>query len=436
MIAASQVSTETTVLATIAVVLVAAILVMRLMIRFGQPPVIGEILAGIILGPSFLGLLPGNLVEAIFPHEVRPHLVAIAQVGLVLFMFVTGWELDLAMLRRKAPTIAVTSVSAIAIPFGLGVVVALFLYANHSTVDGKAVAHTGFLLYMGTAMAITAFPVLARLLSDKGMQSSRIGSLALACAAAGDVLAWCLLALVMIFVQSTGPASLAVSLGGTAAFVLICVFLVRPALEALTRRAVAGRTGATPLFLAVSAGVLLCSYATSLIGVHAIFGAFVFGLVMPRQPAELLHRAVEVPMRNISSLTLPIFFIVTGLSVDVTKLGSSGLAEGLIILVVACAGKVLGSMVPTRLSGMEWRDSAGLAILMNTRGLTELVILEIGRQLHLIDGALFTLMTLMALVTTAMAAPLLRLLGLVPKVDQNFLAATGKTASAPQEARS
>ncbi|WP_158227988.1 cation:proton antiporter [Pseudonocardia sp. MH-G8] len=433
MIAAPAVPLETTFLATVAVVLIVGIVVVRLVTRLGQPAVIGEILAGIMLGPSLLGLLPGDLVEVLFPTEIRPYLNSVAQVGLVLFMFVTGWEIDLSWLRRRARTIAATSISAMAVPFGLGVAAAMLLYTHHSVVDGEPVDRLAFSLYLGTALSITAFPVLVRLLTDKGMQHGRLGSLALACAAATDALAWVLLVVVLIIIQSSGPLSLVVTLGGTAAFVLLTVLVTRPLLAAAVRRAT--RTGAhTTLFLIVSAGVLLCSYVTSLIGLHAIFGAFVFGLVMPRAPVDALRHAVETPMRNICALLLPIFFIVTGLSVDITTLGPSGTTDGILIILVACLGKLLGTMVPARLSGMSWRDSAGLGVLLNTRGLTELIILEIGRQLHVIDQALFTLMTLMALVTTAMATPLLRMLGLVPD-QQPFLPASAAAVATPGPTR-
>ncbi|MGW5641699.1 cation:proton antiporter domain-containing protein [Saccharopolyspora sp. NPDC003752] len=415
----SAVPPETALLATISLVLLTGIIVITLVTKLGQPPVVGEILAGIALGPSVLGMLPGNPVEVLFPPDIRPYLHAISQIGLMLFMFVTGWELDLGVLRRRARTIAFTSISSMLVPFGLGIGAALLLYPAHSDVDGQPVDRTAFLLYMGTALAVTALPVLARLLSDKAMHTSPLGTLALACAAAADVLAWSLLAVVVIIVQSSGPGSLVVALAGTALFVLACVFILRPMLAALVRRA-AGGTSSLPLFIIVSAGVLLCSYTTSLLGVHAIFGAFVFGLVMPRTPADLLRRSVEVPARNTSTLLLPIFFIVTGLSVDITALGATGPADALLIFATACAGKLVGAVVPARLTGMSWRDSAGLGVLMNTRGLTELVILDIGRQLHIIDGPLFTLMTLMALSTTAMTAPFLTLLRLTPQQTETF----------------
>lgn len=419
MLAPAAMPPETLLLAAISLVLLTGIIVIPLTMKLGQPPVVGEIVAGIALGPSVLGLLPGNPVETLFPQEVRPYLHSVSQIGLMLFMFLTGWELNIGLLRRRARTIAFTSVSSMLVPFGLGIGAAILLYPEHSTVEGQPVDRTAFMLYIGAALSVTALPVLARILSDRGMHTTPLGSLALACAAAADVLAWSLLAVVVLIVHASGPASLIATLAGSVLFVLACTFIARPMLVALVRRSAAGNSSA-PLFVIVSAGVLLSGYTTSLLGIHAIFGAFVFGLVMPRSPSDLLHRSVEVPARNTSTLLLPIFFIVTGLSVDITALDAAGPIDALLIFAAACAGKLIGAAGSARLSSMSWRDSAGLGILMNTRGLTELVILEIGRQLHIIDGQLFTLMTLMALSTTAMTSPLLSALRLTPEHARTF----------------
>ncbi len=409
----SSVPLEAVLMATTGLALITSTLVVALARKMRQPAVIGEILTGIILGPSILGLLPGDPVGFLFPVEIRPYLETISQVGLVLFMFTLGWELNIPTLRRHTGSIAATSLTAMVIPFGTGVLGAFLLYPRHSTSDGHLVAQPAFLLYMGTALAITAFPVLARLLVEKNMQHSRIGLTALACAALADVLAWCLLVVVIIVVQASGIEQLVFTLAGSASFIAGCLFVVRPLLNRVVP-VITRSSSSVPLFLLVSAGVLLCSFTTSLIGIHAIFGAFMFGLIMPREPADVLHRTVATPMHNISTLLLPVFFITAGLSVDVTTLGPSGIMDGAIILVLACAGKFVGTIAPARLSGLDWRTSTGLGVLMNTRGLTELVVLEIGRQMHVIDGQLFTLMTLMAVVTTAMASPLLDLLKLSP----------------------
>lgn len=410
------------VLATTGLALAASTLVVAAARKMRQPAVIGELLTGIVLGPSVLGLLPGDPVGTLFPTEVRTCLHAVSQIGLVLFMFLTGWELDVSRLTRQARSLAATSTAAMVVPFGAGVLGASLLYARHSTADAGPVDPTAFLLYMGTAFAITAFPVLARLLADKGMHRTPTGSTALACAALADVLAWCLLVVVVFIAQSTGAGQLVGTLAGSAAFIAVCVFVVRP-LSQRVIPAVADRFGSAPAFLLVSSGVLACSFSTSLIGIHAIFGAFLFGVVMPRRPADLLHRTIAVPIRTTSALLLPVFFVVTGLSVDVTDLGPNGLGEGVLILALACAGKFVGTVVPARLSGLGWRTCAGLGVLMNTRGLTELVVLEIGRQMHVIDDQLFTLMVLMALVTTAMASPLLDLINPDPGMQRHFLGA-------------
>ncbi|MGW0890112.1 cation:proton antiporter domain-containing protein [Saccharopolyspora sp. NPDC002578] len=404
-------SADSTLMFTIALVLLVSAAVVLISGRLGQPPVVGEILAGIMLGPSVLGLFPGEPDQRLFPPEVVSQLHALSQVGLVLFMFLAGWELRPGLLRGRLRSLALTASGSVIVPFCLGAVLAQALYGGHAVVDGRPVDRLAFVLYLGTALSITAFPVLARMLAEKGLQGGKLGTMALSCAAVGDVVAWCLLAVVMIRVESAGNGRLLLILGGTAVFVGCGYFVVRPLLAVLVRRG-AEPGAAVPLFVVVSAGALLFASATSLIGVHAIFGAFAFGLIMPA-PSSRTHRSVAVPFGHISRLLLPIFFVVSGLAADVTSLGASGVLVVGAVFVLACAGKFIGAAVPARITGMSWRDSTGLGVLMNTRGLTELVVLQIGRQSGLIDDGLYTALVLMAVVTTAMAVPLLRLLGFV-----------------------
>jgi Kef-type K+ transport system membrane component KefB len=293
------------------------------------------------------------------------------------------------------------------VPFVGGTALALALYSRHDQVDGHHVGRTAFILYLGVAISITAFPVLARFLADTGMSGTRAGELALASAAACDFLAWCLLAVVVAVVQATGPTGLLKMAIELVLYALAMALLVRPVLNGLVRRW--SRNGGAPyLVTLVSAGVFLSAAATSWIGVHAIFGAFAFGCVMPRQPAEPLARHVRVPLEQVSLLLLPVFFIVVGLSVDISSLSAGDLAEAAAIIVVACAGKLLGTSLPGRLTGLGWRDAGVLGVLMNMRGLTELIVLNLGVSMGILDGRLYSIMVLMALVTTAAAGLFIR----------------------------
>ncbi|KUJ68420.1 hypothetical protein ACZ90_19325 [Streptomyces albus subsp. albus] len=399
---------DAVVMADIALVLLTGALVMGLARRLKQPPVIGEIAVGIALGPSLLGLLPGDLPQHLFPADARPMLSVVSQLGLLLFMFLAGWELDATLMRNRGAVLGMAS-SAMAVPFALGAGLGALLVGHYSGDRGDA----AFVLYLGTAMSITAFPVLARILSDTGMNRTPVGATAMVCAAVGDVLAWCLLVLVTAVAEASGPGRLVEVVLLTALYGLVMALVVRPLLHRGLlygdRRLTSGR-----LFTVVAAGVLLSSYVTSWIGTHAIFGAFAFGMAMPRELRRELRESIALPLEKTSTLLLPVFFIITGLSVDLTSLGWSGFAVLLAVLAVATGGKLLGSMVPARLSGLSWREAGAFGLLMNTRGLTELVILGVGRQLGVIDSRLFAVMVVMALVTTGMAGPLLHALGMTP----------------------
>ncbi len=394
----------------IAIVIVVARLMGRLFVRLRQPAVIGEILGGIVLGPSVLGLLPGNLPQLLFPADVRPHLTVIAQLGLVLFMFIVGLEVDLRLIQSRRRVATTVSLSSIALPFGLGAALAVVLYPAHSVAgpDAHTVPPLAFALFLGAAMSITAFPVLARILTERRMHRTPVGVLALACAAIDDVVAWSLLAVVVAVAVGGTLAGFGTILLLTAVYALVMLVVVRPLLARLTERyRAAGRL--TPDVLgAVLAGLLLSACATEAIGIHAIFGAFVFGAVMPRaEPA--LTRAVLQRLEQVSTLLLlPVFFVIAGLQVDVRGVGAAGVVELLLILVAAIGGKFLGALAAARLSQVPHRQAAALGVLMNTRGLTEIVILQVGLQLGVLDTRLFTLMVLMAIITTVMTEPLLR----------------------------
>ncbi|MGV9894153.1 cation:proton antiporter domain-containing protein [Streptomyces tendae] len=395
-----------TTLGGVALVLVVGAAFAALARRLRQPTVIGEIAAGICLGPSLLGLLPGDLPERFFPLEVRPYLNVVAQVGLLLFMFTIGWHFDPAALRGRGRATGTIWLGAAALPMALGFGLAACLYGSYRTVNGEQIEFTHFALFLGTAVSIAAFPVLARIITDKQLHHTRIGNLALALSALDDILAWCLLACVVALVSASGAGAFLGVVGWGAVYVLVMLGAVRPVLARLAARA--GTAVAPVLPLLAASGALASAYVTSRIGLHAIFGAFFFGLVMPRADRQgLLRQSALIPIEHTSKLLLPVFFVVTGLAVDLTALTATGAGHMVLIIVVACAGKLGGVLLSARLTGMGWHDSYTLGLLLNTRGLTELVILNVGLGIGLLSTELFTAMVMMALVTTAMTSPLL-----------------------------
>ena len=393
----------------IAIIMIVARLFGRLAIAVGQPPVVGEIIAGIALGPSLLGLLPGDLDGKLFPKEVLPYLNILAQLGLVLFMFIVGLELDMLLIRGREKLAGTISAVSVILPFALGAGLALLLYPSHDETATGPVAPLALALFLGVAMAITAFPVLARILTDRGMHRTSTGVLALACAAVDDIIAWTLLAFVVAVVQGNSPLDVLRIVILTAVFAGVMFGIVRPLLRRLnTWYRKVGRL--TPDILAVVLiGVLVSAYLTEIIGIHAIFGAFIFGAIMPREDAadmttEILERLEQVSVL----LLLPLFFVVTGLNTNVGGISGSGIWQLVLILLVAIGGKFVGAYVAARAMKVPYRQAAALGLLMNTRGLTELVILNVGRQLGVLDDELFTMLVLMALITTAMTGPLLK----------------------------
>jgi len=371
--------------------------------RFGQPAVLGEILSGILLGPSLLGRVAPGLAHAVLPGEVAPQLEILAQVGVILYMFLVGLGLDAALLRGRGHAALAVSHASIVLPFALGAGLSLLLYPRLSTRD---VPFTVFALFMGVSMSVTAFPVLARILNDKGLQHTRIGALALSCAAVDDVTAWCLLAFVVSLVRAAPGESLA-TFALTAAYLGGMLLLVRP----LARRFASSceRRGLTQKSLAVVAlALLLSALATERIGIHALFGAFLLGALLPRGSRlarELRERFEDLVL----VLLLPAFFAYTGLRTEIGLVqgGEAWALCGLIVL-VASFGKFGGSFLAARASGLGWRQAAALGVLMNTRGLMELIVLNVGLDLGVLSPRLFTMMVLMALFTTFATTPALR----------------------------
>jgi Kef-type K+ transport system membrane component KefB len=399
-------------LLALAVIVAAARLLGWLAHRLGQPEVIGEIVAGILLGPS---LAHGVVTAAMFPAGVRPALTALANVGICIFMFFVGLHLDRELLRGQGRTAATVSVGAMVLPFGLGVLLALYLGARHPT--GNRLA---FALFIGTALSITAFPVLARILNEKGLVKTPIGGLALACAALDDVLAWSLLA-VVVAIAGASHHSWRVLL--VAPFAAALLKVTGPMLARAGRHLRAGPLASGATVVAGAAGLVLCAEATDWMGLHPIFGAFLFGVVVPRDVLTKLSPRVLPRVAAVNSFALlPVYFLIVGLKVNLAQTDVSRLAELALILAAAVGGKGIGAYLGARVCGARPRHSAVLATLMNTRGLTELIALTVGLQLGLLDQALYSLMVVMAVVTTAMTGVLLRLIYPPDRVRQDIAA--------------
>ena len=368
----------------------------------GQPAVVGEMVAGILLGPSLLGRISPAAMNSLFPANGLGPLYALSQLGLVLFMFMVGLEVRPDAIRSSAKSVIVTSQASIAAPFLCGGLLAWNLYPRFA---GSA-SRLSFVLFLGAAMGITAFPVLARILADRKMMNTRAGTFAISCAAVDDVTAWCFLALITVIERPpAGQTPLALSFATLLLYVVAMVFVIRPALRRWVPANPPPRSlgwfGAAMIFLLASVCV------TEALSVHALFGAFLAGIVMPRGgklEAENRDRLESVTL----VLLLPLFFACTGLRTSVALLNTPGawLLCGLILL-IAVASKLLVSAVCVRASGVPWRDSLAVGVLVNTRGLVELVILNVGLDLHIISPTLFSMMVIMALTTTLMTGPLI-----------------------------
>ena len=391
-----------------AVIIVAARLVGGLFQRINQPQVVGEIVAGVVLGPSLLGRIAPSLSHALFAQQMLPFLDVFSQVGLLFFMFLIGLELDLRLIRGRGQAAATVSHMSIVVPFLLGAGSALVLFPMLGSQSGR---FAPFALFLGASMSITAFPVLARILTERGIYKTRLGAITLTCAAVDDVTAWCMLAVVVAVTKSSGAAGALKTVGLAVAFVLAMAFLVRPLLGRLARwHEDRGEIGGGVLAM-LFVGILLSALITDRIGIHAIFGAFLFGVIMPKR-SELIAELVGKLEDFTVVFLLPLYFAFTGLRTNIGLLGTSPSQwlACLLILGIAVAGKFGGSAIAARLNRLAWRESMAVGVLMNTRGLTELIILNIGLDLKVIPPTLFAMLVIMALVTTFMTTPLLSLL--------------------------
>ena len=377
--------------------------------RLGQPAVVGEMAAGIMLGPSLFGLLAPEVFAFVFPPDSLGALKLFAQIGVCLFMFAVGMELDVRHVRSKVHAAVAVSHSSILFPYLLGVLLAYFLFSD---LAGPGVTFTAFALFMGISMSITAFPVLARILQDRGITRTFLGSTAITCASVDDVTAWSILAFVVAIARATSLGGSVLNLLLVLMFVAIMIFGVRRALprllgsERLAQEEPSKGTLATIVCLVVAAAL-----STEVIGIHALFGAFLAGAIMPE--IHGFRRKISVRVENFSSvLLLPLFFAFTGLRTQIGLLDDpQGWLLCLLIIAVASLGKLGGSAVAARLTGMSWSESLKLGALMNTRGLMELIALNIGYDLGILSPRIFTMLVIMALATTMLTGPLLTLFG-------------------------
>lgn len=368
-----------------------------------QPPVIGEMVAGILLGPSLLGLLAPGTQAFLFPEPSLGPLRLLSQIGVILFMFVVGSELNIQHLRQQAYAALFVSHAGIAVPFFLGTVGALFLYRDMAP---SGVPFSSFALFLGVSMSVTAFPVLARILEERGLAKTPLGATAIACAAIGDVTAWCLLAVVVALAQAGAVGGALWTTGLTLLFIAAMLFLVRPWLARRAGEGTAPWTGNKGLLAAVFVFVFLSALVTEVLGLHALFGAFLAGVCMPEHAG--LRQFLRDRLETFSGvLLLPLFFAFTGLRTQIGLLDDARswwMCLGIIAL--ATLGKLGGTLFAARSTGMAWLDSLSLGVLMNTRGLVEIIVLNIGFDLGILTPPVFAMLVLMALVTTFITAPL------------------------------
>ncbi|SHE82316.1 transporter, CPA2 family [Flavobacterium fontis] len=380
--------------------------------KIGQPTVIGEIIAGIFLGPSVVGMYLPEYSAMLFPVESLGNLQFLSQIGLILFMFVIGMELDLKVLKNKANDAVVISHASIVFPFALGIGLSYFIYHRFAPAGVEFLA---FSLFMGIAMSITAFPVLARIVQERGIHKTRLGTIVITCAAADDITAWCLLAAVIAIVKAGTFMSSLYVIGCATLYVLMMLFVVKPFLKKVGDLYANRNELSKPIVAIFLLTLIISSYMTEVIGIHALFGAFMTGAIMP-DSTKFRNIFIEKVEDVALILLLPLFFVFTGLRTQIGLISDPELLKitGYIIL-VAVAGKFVGSALAARFVGQNWRDSLTIGALMNTRGLMELVVLNIGFDLGVLSPEIFTMMVIMALVTTFMTGPAIDIINFIFK---------------------
>jgi Kef-type K+ transport system membrane component KefB len=395
-----------TLLAQIAVIIVAGNIAGWLCKKMGQPRVIGEIFAGIALGPSLVGRFFPAFSHAVFPAQSLASLQFLSQIGLIIFMFVIGMELDLRAIKNKSKDAIVISHASIIVPFALGISLAYLIYRSLAP---AGVPFFSFGLFMGISMSITAFPVLARICQERGINKTRLGALVITCAAADDITAWCLLTVVIAVVKAGSVMSFVYTALMAVTYVIIMLKGVRPLLKLIYSRNI--RPGYVGMPVAMFfLTLIISSYATEAIGIHALFGAFMAGIVMPD---NITFRGVFVErIKDVALfLLLPLFFVFTGLRTQIGLLNDAYLwGICALTILVAVTGKFIGSASAAKFVGQSWKDSLSIGALMNTRGLVELIVLNIGYDLGVLNKEVFAILVIMALVTTFMTVPILNML--------------------------
>jgi Kef-type K+ transport system membrane component KefB len=380
--------------------------------KIGQPSVVGEIIAGIVLGPSLLGMYFPEFSTALFPKESMGNIQFLSQIGLILFMFVVGMELDLKVLRNKAHEAVVVSHASIIIPFALGMGLAYFIYQSFAP---EGVEFISFALFLGISMSITAFPVLARIVQERGIQKTRLGTVVITCAAADDITAWCILAAVIAIVKAGSFVSALYIMALAIGYVVVMLNVIRPFLKRVGDLHASRENLSKPVVAIFFLILVVSAYATEVIGIHALFGAFMAGAVMPEN-MKFRNIFIEKVDDVAVVLLLPLFFVFTGLRTQIGLLNDPYLwmITGIIIL-VAVTGKFLGSALAAKFVGQSWKDSLAIGALMNTRGLMELIVLNIGYDLGVLTPQVFAMMVIMALVTTGMTGPALDIINFLFK---------------------
>lgn len=380
--------------------------------KIGQPTVVGEMIAGIVLGPSLIGLYFPHFFDTLFPEESLGNLEFLSLIGLILYMFVVGMELDFNILKNKAKEAIVISHASIIIPFTLGVGLTYFIYESFAP---EGVQFLSFALFIGITMSITAFPVLARIVQERNIQKTRLGTIVMTCAAADDITAWSLLAVVIAIAKAGTPVSALYTIALAVLYVLLMLKIVRPFLERIGSLYKTKESMTKSIVGIFFLTIIISSYITEVIGIHALFGAFMAGAIMP---TNMKFREIFVEkVEDVAMLILlPLFFVYTGLRTEIGLLNDVGLWKITgVIIIVAVAGKFIGSFVAAKFVGQNWKDSLTIGALMNTRGLVELVVLNIGYDLGVLSPEIFAMLVIMALATTFMTGPLLNIINYIFK---------------------
>jgi Kef-type K+ transport system membrane component KefB len=392
--------------------------------KISQPAVIGEMVAGIILGPSLLGILSPGVEAFFFPSPSLNTLNLFSQIGIILLMFVVGMDLNIKLLRQQAKSAVMISHASILLPFLLGTALSLLIYRSQSV---SQISFSAFALFIGISMSITAFPVLARIIEDRGLSKTSLGNTAIACAAIDDVTAWCILAVVVAMIKTSSIAGTTFTILMTLTFICVMIFLIRPKATMLFRMGAWNEARSKGLLAGVLTFTFVSALFTEVIGIHAIFGAFVAGIAIPTQ--RDLHMFLKERIETFSSAFLvPLFFAFTGLRTQIGLLVNwQDWLLCAVIIGIAIVGKLGGSMLAARWTGMSWLDSASIGTLMNSRGLVELIALSIGYDLGILTPRIYTMMVIMALVTTIMTGPLLSLLEYLRRRSASPVSKVGNT---------